>query len=139
MSKKITRMTAVAAALAATAIAAPSADAKPIDSTLPAGINAGLGPSSGLATIAAPSADAKRIDSSVPAGTNAGLGLSSGEVAIARASADSPPVAAPNAPTGGFDWGDASIAGAGMLTLLGLGAGSVILVRRSGRAGQTVG
>ena len=44
MLKKITRMTAVAAVLTATAIAAPSAGA---ESALPAGIDAGLGPSSG--------------------------------------------------------------------------------------------
>ena len=51
MLKKITRMTAVAAVLTATAIAAPSAGAQ---SVLPAGIDAGLGPSSGPPASAAP-------------------------------------------------------------------------------------
>ena len=100
MSNKITRTTAVAAVLAAVAIAAPSAVAQPVDPPLPAGINAGLGPSSGLAAIARP--------------------------------ADDLPVAAPADSSGGFDWGDASIGAAGMLSLLGLGAGSVVLIRRSG-------
>ena len=59
MLAKTTRMSAVAAVLAATAIVAPSATAKPIETTLPAGINTGLGPSSGLATTTAPSAAGK--------------------------------------------------------------------------------
>ena len=99
MSNKITRTTA-AAVLAAAAIAPPSAAAKPVDPALPAGINAGLGPSSGLETIARP--------------------------------ADGSSVAAPADSSGGFDWGDAGIGAAGMLSLVGLGAGSVVLIRRSG-------
>lgn len=136
MSTKITRMTTVAAVLAATAIAAPSVAANP---PLPAGINAGLGPSSGLATIAALNADAQPIESTVPAATVPAQGRVSAGLTMAAASADSPSVAAPTASAGGFDWGDAGITAAGMVTLLGLGAGSVVLIRRSGRAGQTVG
>ena len=136
MSTKITRVTAVAAVLAATAIAAPSVAANP---PRPAGINAGLGPSSGLATIAALNADAQPIESTVPAATVPAQGRVSAGLTMAAASADSPSVAAPTASAGGFDWGDAGITAAGMVTLLGLGAGSVVLIRRSGRAGQTVG
>ena len=133
MLTKTTRMSTVAAVLVATAIAAPSATAKPIETTLPAGINAGLGPSSGLATTAAPSAAGKLTPSF---GLGAIAAASAGKIAAASAS---PPAAAPTSHSGEVDWGDAGIAAAGLLSLLGLGAGSVVLMRRSARAGQAVG
>ena len=131
MLTKTTRMSTVAAVLAATAIAAPGATAKPIETTLPAGINAGLGPSSGLATTAAPSAAGKLSPSF---GWGAVAAASAGRIAAASA-----PVAAPTASADEFDLGVASIGAAGVLALLGLGAGSLALVRRGGRAGQPVG
>ena len=124
-------MTAVAAILAAAAIAAPGATA----SQPPAGINTGLGPSSGQAAIA----DADQAGSTVPAGPNPVLGPSSGRLAVAAASTDSRHAATPTASAGGFSWGDASIGAAAMVMLLGLGAASLVLIRRSGRAGQPVG
>jgi hypothetical protein len=54
-----------------------------------------------------------------------------------------PPAAASHAPhattrvvevrSGGFDWGDAGLGAAGMLSLLGVGAGAVLVVTRRGR------
>jgi hypothetical protein len=51
-----------------------------------------------------------------------------------------PPAAATHAPqattrivevrSGGFDWGDAGLGAAGMLSLLGVGAGTVLVTRR---------
>jgi hypothetical protein len=35
--------------------------------------------------------------------------------------------------SGGFDWGDAGLGAAGMLSLLGVGAGAVLVVTRRGR------
>jgi hypothetical protein len=61
----------------------------------------------------------------------------------ARVADDTPPhaVAAGHAPqgttrivevlSGGFDWADAGLGAAGMLSLLGLGAGAVVVTRRS--------
>jgi hypothetical protein len=103
-----TKKTVFAAVLAAAAIAAPSASAIPTDSNA-----------------------AKVI---VPAGVNAGLGPSNGEAApdVANPTADQ---SVPNS----FDWGDAGIGAAGMLSLLGIGAGAVVLTRRGRRSDPVVG
>lgn len=69
-----------------------------------------------LATaIAAPSAGAHPADSPLPARAASDT---AGPVVEARAN--------------GFDWGDAGIGAAGMLSLLGLGAGAVAVARRDG-------
>ena len=48
-------------------------------------------------------------------------------------SPDSPTVVqAPASASTGFDWGDAGIGAAGMLSILGLGAGAVVVARRDG-------
>jgi hypothetical protein len=94
-----TRKTAVAAVLAAIAIAAPSANAQPIDTHL-------------TTTVA-------------PAGTSSDLALSDGAAEAASTSAASP---------NGFDWGDAGVGAAAVLSVIGLGAGAVIYERRSRHA-----
>ena len=99
-----TKKTAIASVLAAAAIAAPSAAAMPVDQhlippvTVPAGVNAGLGPSG----------EVNPSDAAAAGTTQAG-------------------------PSTGFDWGDAGVGAAGMLTLIGLGAGAVAITRRSER------
>lgn len=45
----------------------------------------------------------------------------------------STPTTVSSGPSSGFDWGDAGIGAAGALALLGLGAGTVALVRRDRR------
>ena len=67
------------------------------------------------AAIAAPSAGAHPADSPLPARSGPDT---TGPVIEARAN--------------GFDWGDAGIGAAGMLTILGLGAGAVVVARRDG-------
>jgi hypothetical protein len=100
------------AALAVTAIAAPNAGARPID--YPQG-----------------TVSAQFADQPLPAGINAGLGPSSG-----AAAASVPQVRAVEAPSSGFDWGDAEIGAAAMLGLLGLVTGAGVLVARRGRASR---
>jgi hypothetical protein len=99
-----TKRTAIAAVLAAAAIAAPSASAMASDShatvTVPAGVNAGLGPTNGV--------EASHVVAT--------------------------PIAQPSS-SNGFDWGDAGIGAAGMLSLVGVGA--VVFARR-GRHGNPV-
>ncbi len=105
-----TKKTTLAAVLAAAAIMAPSAGAMPIDEhmpaivEIPAGVNGGLGPSSGAEAQHAVAVHATQATSST-----------------------------------GFDWGDAGIGAAGMLTLVGLGAGAVAITRRGGRRDAVTG
>jgi hypothetical protein len=42
-------------------------------------------------------------------------------------------------PASGFDWGDAGIGAAGVLSLLGLGAGAVVVGRRSRHSHPAIG
>jgi hypothetical protein len=85
-----------------------------------------------VAAIAAPSASAAPIEEhlpsavNVPAVVNAGLGPSGG-------SDGSRAVVGQTPPSTGFDWGDAGVGAAGMLALIGLGAGAVAITRRSER------
>lgn len=66
------------------------------------------------AAIAAPSAGAHPADSPMPARAHA----APGPTVEVRAN--------------GFDWGDAGLGAAGMLSILGLGAGAVVVARRDG-------
>lgn len=105
-----TKKATLAAVLATAAIMAPSAGAMPIDEQMPAVAEA-------------------------PAGANGGLGPSSGAeaqhaVAVHATQATS---------STGFDWGDAGIGAAGMLTLIGLGAGAVAITRRGDRRDPLTG
>ena len=93
--------TAVAAALTAASIAAPNAGARPIDDPLPAGTTV-----------------------LVPAGVNGGQGP------VGVTDIPTAPSAAP-ASSDGFDWTDAGIGAAAMLSMLGLGAGAASVARRS--------
>ena len=110
MTTTYTTKTAVAAVLAAAAIMTPSAGAMPIDQGLAAGPN-------------------------VPAGVNAGLGPNGG--------AEAPPAAvvqtAPTRSSSGFDWSDAGVGAAGMLAVIGLGAGGVAVARRGQRRDAMAG
>ena len=72
------------------------------------------------AAVAAPTALAAPIDAVGPGQTHAGVGPAP-EAAVTR-------TAAPRA--SGFDWGDAGLGAAGMLSLLGLGTGAVVIGRR---------
>jgi hypothetical protein len=96
--------TALLTALTATAIAAPGASAQPIDSVVPA---------------AAPSA--------LPAGLNAGYGPQGS----APSATQQAPTATASPSSDGFDWGDAGIGAAALLSMLGLGAGAASVLRRS--------
>jgi hypothetical protein len=102
------KITIAAAVIAAAAIAAPGVGAKPIDPATTPALNVAS-------------------EVSVPAGLNGGLGPSGGS-AVPAAVATSP--AGDESAGDGFDWGDAGIGAAGALSLLGLGAGAVILARR---------
>ncbi len=104
------KKTTFAAVLAAAAIMAPSAGATPIDEHLPAIVE-------------------------VPAGVNGGLGPSNG--AEARQAGAVPATQATSST--GFDWGDAGIGAAGMLTVIGLGAGAVAITRRGERRDAVTG
>ena len=105
-----TKKKTFAVVLAAAAIMAPSADAMPTDEHLPAIVE-------------------------VPAGVNGGLGPSGGAEAQHAVAVR----AAPAISSTGFDWGDAGIGAAGMLTLIGLGAGTVSLTRRGERRDAVTG
>jgi hypothetical protein len=109
---KVIKTTAPLALLAAFLIAVPSATARPIDypspgspdtvaQSLPAGINGGFGPN----FVAGPPEIAQ---------TATGDDASSGKVA-----------------SSGFDWGDAGIGAAAMLSLVGLGTGAALVARRN--------
>jgi hypothetical protein len=72
------------------------------------------------AAVAAPSAGAREADFTPPAAVAAGHApRATTRVVEIRA--------------GGFDWADAGLGAAGMLSLLGLGAGAVLVVTRRGR------
>lgn len=105
-----TKKKTFAVVLAAAAIMAPSADAMPTDEHLPAIVE-------------------------VPAGVNGVLGPSGGAEAQHAVAVR----AAPATSSTGFDWGDAGIGAAGMLTLIGLGAGTVSLTRRGERRDAVTG
>jgi len=107
---RTTKKTTLAAVLTAAAIMAPSAGAMPTDEHLPAIVE-------------------------VPAGVNGGLGPSGGADAQHAVTARS----AQATSSTGFDWGDAGIGAAGMLTLIGLGAGAVSLTRRGERRDAVTG
>lgn len=107
---RTTRKATFAAVLAAVAIMAPSAGAMPIDEHMPGIVE-------------------------VPAGVNGGLGPSSG--AEAQHAVAVPATQATSSTA--FDWGDAGIGAAGMLTLVGLGAGAVAITRRGERRGAVSG
>jgi hypothetical protein len=67
------------------------------------------------AAVAAPTAGARPADSAGPA---------------ARVATPHPVTRTVEAPSSGFDWADAGLGAAGMLSLLGFGAGTVIVARR---------
>lgn len=108
-----TRMTtALLTALTATAIAAPSAGAQPIDSVLPTAAT-----------------------SSLPAGLNGGYGPQGSAPSTTRQT----PTATAGPSSDGFDWADAGLGAAAMLTMLGLGAGAASAMRRSRSGHPAVG
>ena len=74
------------------------------------------------AAVAAPSAGARPADLQPPA-----------TVAAGRATPPAPHAATRivEVRTSGFDWGDAGLGAAGMLSLLGVGAGALVVTRRS--------
>jgi hypothetical protein len=102
----VTRTRTAVGLLAAAAVAAPSAVAMPTDS----------GPQAAIA-----------------AGASANDATGGYEFAPAPASAPQPPATRiVKVHTGnGFDWGDAGLGAAAMLSALGVGAGAVIVARRS--------
>jgi hypothetical protein len=78
------------------------------------------------AAIAAPSAGAQPIDPGVPAGS--------------ESTSPPPPVTRTvETRSDGFDWADAGLGAAGMLSLLGLGAGVAVLGASRSRARPRVG
>jgi hypothetical protein len=105
---RTTRKATFAAVLAAAAIMAPSAGAMPIDEHMPAIVE-------------------------VPAAVNGGLGPTGGAEAQHAGAVHATQATSSN----GFDWGDAGIGAAGMLTLIGLGAGAAAINRR-GEHGDAV-
>ena len=105
-----TKKTTFAAVLAAAAIMAPSAGAMPIDEHMPVIVE-------------------------VPAGVNGGLGPSSAVEAQHAIALHGPQATSST----GFDWGDAGIGAAGMLTLIGVGAGAVAITRRGERRDAVTG
>jgi hypothetical protein len=74
-----------------------------------------------VAAIAAPGAGARPADQFLQAPTSQSAGTGSGEANSSATPASS----------NGFDWGDAGIGAAGMLSILGLGAGAVTVARHS--------
>ena len=75
-----------------------------------------------LAALAAPSASAQPVDEMLPNASDTGGG---------------DPVVV-SSPSHGFDWGDAGIGAAAMVSLLGAGTGVVLVTRRS-RGQQAIG
>src|SRR3954447_937359 len=71
------------------------------------------------AAVAAPSAGAHVADLHLPPAAGAHAPRATTRVVEVR--------------SGGFDWGDAGLGAAGMLSLLGVGAGAVLVVTRRGR------
>jgi hypothetical protein len=76
-----------------------------------------------LAAVAAPSASARPVDQLLPNASDS----HSGDPAVVVSSSSR-----------GFDWGDAGIGAAAMLSLLGAGSGVVLVTRRS-RGQQAIG
>jgi hypothetical protein len=81
-----------------------------------------------IAALAAPAASARPIDRVLPPGTthetvNEGAPSQVGSVPVSVQPVDTS--------SDGFDWGDAGIGAAAMLTLLGLGTGALLVGRRS--------
>ena len=74
------------------------------------------------AAVAAPSAGARVADLQPPA---------TAAPAQATAAAQQATTRVVEVRAGGFDWADAGLGAAGMLSLLGLGAGAVVVARRS--------
>jgi len=84
------------------------------------------------AAIAAPSASASPAETLLPSASNAG--------ADAVGAPFAPQTQAVEAPEdSGFDWGDAGIGAAGALSLLSLGAGAVVIARRSRSSHPAIG
>jgi hypothetical protein len=81
------------------------------------------------AAICAPAAGARPIDRALPPGIthDAGGGVADSSV---------PSVQTVETSSRGFDWADAGIGAAGMLTLLGLGAGGLLVSRRNRERGR---
>jgi hypothetical protein len=91
-----------------------------------------------VAAIAVPSASASAEPTPypVPAGVIAGFGPTNANhrPTPATGEPDVPTTPTVAAPSTGFDWGDAGIGAAGALSLLGIGAGAVVIARRSRRS-----
>jgi hypothetical protein len=86
------------------------------------------------AAICAPAATARPIDRVLPPGTTHDAG---GGVADSRINTSSvPSVQTVETSSEGFDWGDAGIGAAGMLTLLSLGTGGLLVSRRNRERGR---
>jgi hypothetical protein len=89
------------------------------------------------AAVAAPSAAAMPTDSGPQAAIAAGVSANdaTGGYEFAPAPAASPQPAAPRIvevhTSSGFDWGDAGLGAAAMLSALGVGAGALVVARRS--------
>ena len=82
-----------------------------------------------VAAITAPAASARPIDRVLPPGTVHGF---QGQTASSQIDNSSePPVQAVKPSSDGFSWGDAGIGGAAVFTLLSLGAGALLVGRRS--------
>ena len=111
---RITVPKLIAALVVVSAILAPAASARPVDT--PAAVDvaqANLG-------------DASRF---VPPGVERTASGANPTAPSDAMSASASPLA-----SSGFDWGDAGIGAAGALTLLGLGAGGALVARRTGRS-----
>jgi hypothetical protein len=116
-------------ALTSAAMLAPAASARPIDevgpNTQPASQSASV-PLSGAtdagvgASTGATLQDPGHPQPSGPASRS--VGSTGSDIAVTRTV---------HVPPSGFDWGDAALGAAGMLSLLGLGAGAVVIGRRS--------
>jgi hypothetical protein len=86
------------------------------------------------AAICAPAASARPIDRVLPPGAthDAGSGVADSRIDTSSV----PPVQTVEASSEGFDWGDAGIGAAGMITLLSLGTGGLLVSRRNRERGR---
>jgi hypothetical protein len=85
------------------------------------------------AAVAAPGAGAMPTEAGPSATAGATAGVTDASGGYTFEAAPSPPAATRIVEVrsgGGFDWGDAGLGAAGMLSLLGLGAGAVVVARR---------
>jgi hypothetical protein len=86
------------------------------------------------AAVAAPSAAALPTDSGPQAARAAAASATDATGGYEFATAPAPPPAAPRIvevhTSSGFDWGDAGLGAAAMLSALGVGAGAVVVARR---------